>query len=117
MRHALQHLLADAVVQFRQGLGQKLRRQPQDHDRAMLGRQEAHQVGDIGGVQVFQQGTQPHPVAVVGGVHDFFDEGRGEDIVLVQGGVVFGIRRFGWREGVVRGAHVVAFLGSVSSRS
>ena len=68
MRYALQHLLADVVVQLGQGFRQKLRRQPQHHDRAMLGRQEAHQVGDVGGVQVFQQGAQPHAVAVVGRV-------------------------------------------------
>jgi hypothetical protein len=88
-RHAPQHLLADAVVQFRQRLGQQFGRQPQHHHRAMLGGQEAHQVGDIGGVQVFQQRTQPHAVAVVGGVDHLLDEGGGQDIVFVQRLVVF----------------------------
>jgi len=57
------------------------------------------------------------PVAVVGGVHDFLDELRGEDIVLVQGGVVFVIERLVWSKGGVRGAHVVASLGRMSSRT
>ncbi len=117
VRHPLQHLFPNPVVQFGQGLGQQLRRQPQHHDGAVFRRQEAHQVGDVGGVQILEQRTQPHAVAVVGGVHDFLDELRGEDIVLVQGGVVFVIRRFGWSEGGVRGAHVVASLGRMSSRS
>ena len=54
----------------------------------MLGRQEAHQVGDVGGVQVFQQRTQPDAVAVVGGIDDLFDEGRRQDVVLVEGLVI-----------------------------
>ena len=37
VRHPLQHFLANAVVQFGQGRGQQLGRQPQHHDRAMLG--------------------------------------------------------------------------------
>lgn len=70
MRDPLQHLFADIVIELGQGLGKKLGRQPQHDDGAVFRRQKAHQVGDVGRVQVFQQRAQPHPVAVVGGVHD-----------------------------------------------
>ena len=55
VRNPLQHFLADIVVQLGQGFGQKLRRQPKDHDGAVFRRQKAHQVGDVGRVKVFQQ--------------------------------------------------------------
>ena len=53
----------------------------------MLGGQEAHEIGDVGRVQVFQQRAQPEAVAGVGGVHDLLDEGGGQHIVLVEGDV------------------------------
>ena len=46
------------VVQLGQDLGQQLRRQLRDQLLAVLGRQEAHQVGDVGRVQGFQQLAQ-----------------------------------------------------------
>jgi hypothetical protein len=47
--------------------------------------QEAHQVGHVGRVQVFQQRAQLDAVAFVGGVDDLFHEGRRQDVVLVEG--------------------------------
>src|SRR5690606_1576917 len=110
---ALQHLFTDAVVHFRQGFGQQVRRQPLDHDRAVLGGQEAHQVGDVGGVQVFQQAAQPHAVAVIGRVHHLFDEGRRQGVVFAEGGVIIVFERgaFGAQRGKVRVGHVSASSG------
>ena len=88
MRDALEHLLADVVVQLRQGFRQQVGRHPENDDRTVLGGQEAHQVGDVGGVQVFQQRAELQPVAGVGGVDDLLDEIRREDIVLVEGDVL-----------------------------
>ncbi|EKY25874.1 hypothetical protein HMPREF0185_02706 [Brevundimonas diminuta 470-4] len=84
----------------------------------MLGGQEAHQIGDVGGVQVFQQAAQPHAVAVVGRVHDLFDESRREGVVLAEGGVifVFEMRVFGAQRGKVRVGHVSASSGVDISR-
>ena len=59
----------------------------------MLDRQEAHQVGDVGGVQVFQQAAQTQAIAVVSGIDDLFDKGRRQHIVLVEGHVLFGFKR------------------------
>jgi hypothetical protein len=63
----------------------------------MLGRQEAHQVGHVSRVQVFQQGAEFQAVAGVGRVDDLFDERGRQDVVLVEGVVVFG-DDFGDRE-------------------
>ncbi|MND95852.1 hypothetical protein D3C80_881160 [compost metagenome] len=109
---ALEHLLADAVVHLGQGFGQQVRRQPLDHDRAVLGGQEAHEIGDVSGVQVFQQAAQAHAVAVVGGVHHLFDEGRRQGVILAEGGVIVldqGLFRAG--RGGIRVGHVSASPG------
>ena len=88
VRNAFQHLLADAVIQFREGFRQQLGRQPQHHDAAMFGCQEPHQIGDVGRMEVLEQGAQSLAVAVVSGIDDLFDEGGRQDVVLIKGRMV-----------------------------
>ncbi len=62
----LEHVLADVVVEFGEDLGQGLRRDGRNQLLAVVGRQEPHQVGDVGRVQVADEFGQLGRVATVG---------------------------------------------------
>ena len=61
----LEHLLADLGVELGEHLAQDLGVEVRDQLLAVVGRQEAHQVGDVGRVQGAQQFAQPLGVAAV----------------------------------------------------
>ena len=86
--HALQEVLADLRLDLGEDLGQGLGVEVGHHLLAVGGRQEAHQVGDVGGVQGGQQLAQALGVAAVGGVHHKGDEVGIEGVVVAEGEVL-----------------------------
>jgi hypothetical protein len=83
-RRGLQHLLAQVVVQLGDDLAQPFRIQDRDHLFAVGGRQEAHQVGDVGRIQGVDQLAQPRGVAAVGRVDDHLDIVGIERVVVAE---------------------------------
>ncbi len=69
--------------------------QERDHLFAVAGRQEAHQVGDVGRVQGVDQLAQAFGVAAVGRVDDHLDVFGIERVVVAEGEVFQVLGRLG----------------------
>jgi hypothetical protein len=83
----LQHLLAQVVVQLGDDLAQPFGVEDRDHLLAVVSRQEAHQVGDVGRLQRVDQLAQARGVAAVGRVDDHLDVFGIEGVVVAKGEV------------------------------
>ncbi len=94
-RRGLQHFLAQVLVHLRDDLAQRLGVEQRDHVLAVVGGQEAHQVGDVGRLQRRHQLAQALQVAAVDGVDHHVDIVGIEGVVVAQGQVFQLLGRLG----------------------
>ena len=94
-------VLADRALELAEHLAEVVGREQRDQLLAIVGREEAHQIGEVGRVQGRDQLAQTRGVAAIGGVDHHVDIGRVQRIVVAKGEIlqVFGGGR---SQGLVR---------------